>query len=466
MTRHRGRNGALNPVCPQAPGVLILEAVELVLLLGGLAIALIVAFTIIGSLRSGKEEEKAREDFARTVERGVQPSSLYPKVDLDVCIGSGTCVEVCPETDVLGLIDGKARLVNPTACIGHGECMRACPVNAITLVLGTETRGVDIPLLSTDFSTNVPGLYIVGELGGMGLIYNACTQALQCMRGIVKESLPKVDGVHQVAIIGAGPAGLAASAAAVEAKLDYVTLDQESIGGTVLHYPRHKIVMTRPVEFPIYGKVKVDTIKKEDLLGVWQDIIAKTGVQVRTQTRVERVKKTDDGIFEIHTSQGVLRSQRVVLAMGRRGSPRKLGVPGEDLGKVCYRLLEPENYSGKRCLVVGGGDSAIEAALALAEAGAAVHLAHRRKVFDRIKPKNQSRLDEAIAAKSLTVLLEASPTEIGAERVKLDVAGAATEIDNDFVLVFIGGVLPTKFLEEAGVQVGTFKGEAFAPANA
>ena len=224
--------------------------------------------------------------------------------------------------------------------------------------------------------------------------------------------------------------------------------------------------MTKAVTLPGYGDIEIDTIKKEDLLDIWQDIIAKTGLEVRTGTRVDRVARNEDGIFDVETSQGNLRAQTVVLALGRRGSPRKLGVPGENLGKVVYRLLEPENYTGKSCLVIGGGDAGVEAAIALGAAGATVHLAHRRKIFDRIKPKNQTRLDEAVASGQVNLLLEAKPLEVRDTTAVVQVGDETQELPNDYVLVFIGGVLPTKFLEAAGVEVKTFKGEAFAPANA
>jgi thioredoxin reductase/NAD-dependent dihydropyrimidine dehydrogenase PreA subunit len=439
--------------------------VGIVLGLGALAIVVVVALQVFLGRRAAAKEDLAHAQHQKNVERNVQPVSLHPAVDLEACIGSGACVTSCPEKDVLAVVDGKAHLVHPTACIGHGECLRACPVEAIKLVIGTEQRGVDIPLLSTDFATNVPGIYIVGELGGMGLIYNAMTQGLQCMRSILKSPPPRAAGVHQVAIVGAGPAGIAAALAALEAKLDFVIVDQDSVGGTVLHYPRHKIVMTRPVELPLFGKLKVTEVSKEALLETWNQLLSKTGLQVRTGVRVDDVQKGADGTFTLNTSQGPLRAQRIVLAMGRRGSPRKLDVPGEELSKVCYRLLEPEAYANAKCLVVGGGDAAVEAAIALGEVGATVHLAHRGDGFDRIKPKNQERLDASAKAGKVTVLLKAQTKHIRPEAVALEVGGAAQELHNDYVLIFAGGVLPTAFLEKAGVQVKTMRGEAYAPAN-
>jgi thioredoxin reductase len=228
------------------------------------------------------------------------------------------------------------------------------------------------------------------------------------------------------------------------------------VGGTVLHYPRHKIVMTRPVHLPLYGKMKFTDVSKEDLLRKWEHILDTTKLEIRTGVRVEGVKRGDDGVFDLKTSAGPLRAQRV---------PRKLGVPGEDLAKVVYRLIEPEQYTGRNCLVVGGGDAAVEAAIALGEAKAVAHLVHRGKIFDRIKPKNQEKLDKAIAAGTVKVLLEAQTKEVRAGEVAVQVGADLMTLPNDDVLVMIGGVLPTAFLEAAGVQVKTYKGEAFAPAN-
>ena len=443
----------------------IIATLLVLALVGGLGtIGLLTALSMV---RARFIEDKGRQDRAHSEKVGAQPVSLHPKIDAGRCIGSGSCVTVCPEKDVLAVIDGKAMVVNPTSCIGHGECMRACPVDAIELVLGTEKRGVEIPLVSSTFETNVPGLYVVGELGGMGLVYNATTQAIQAMRAIGKSPPPRRDDALQVLIVGAGPAGLAASLAAKEQGLWFVTVDQESLGGTVLHYPRHKIIMTRPVTLPLYGPLKITEVSKEALLAKWEEIVERTKLhdELRTGVRVEKVVRGPDGIFDVTTTHGPIRAQRVVLAMGRRGTPRKLGIPGEELGKVTYRLLEPERYAGSRCLVVGGGDAAVEAAIALGEAGANVILSYRGTVFDRIKKKNQQYLDKAVAAKKVELLLRSKPLEISPTEVTLDVAGTKQVLPNDYVLIFAGGVLPTAFLEAAGVEVKTFKGEKYAPAN-
>jgi thioredoxin reductase/NAD-dependent dihydropyrimidine dehydrogenase PreA subunit len=418
------------------------------------------------SLWSGaKAAGRAREDRASAKASGALPPSLHPRIDEARCIGSGSCVKVCPEGDVLAVLDGKAEVVNPTSCIGHGECLRACPVDAIELVLGSLERGVDIPLVKGDFQTDVPGLYVVGELGGMGLIYNAMTQALQCMEGLAAAPPEPLPGGHQLVIVGAGPAGIAASLAAKEQGLDFVTVDQEDAGGTVLQFPRHKIVMTKPVHLPLYGPLKVTEVRKEALLEAWHDIMARTGLQVRTKVKVSGVQRGDDGVFTVSTSEGELRARRVILAMGRRGSPRKLGVPGEDKSKVTYRLVDPEAYEGKRVLVVGGGDSAVEAAVALGEHGADVSLSYRKKSFGRIKKKNKAKLDGACERGDVSLLLQTNVVAIEDDAVRLTGPQGEVSVPNDYVLVFAGGVLPTSFLKAAGVQIETYRGERYAPAN-
>jgi thioredoxin reductase (NADPH) len=439
----------------------------ILVLLVVLGLGAIASLTVLSLLRANWVERKARSDQDHAEKIGAQPVSLHPKVDTGRCIGSGACVTVCPEKDVLAVLDGKAHVVNPTSCIGHGECLRACPVDAIELVLGSEKRGVEIPLVNATFESNVAGLYVVGELGGMGLVYNATTQAIQAIRAIGKAAPPRKEGVLQVLIVGLGPAGLAASLAAMEQGLHFATLEQEDLGGTVLHYPRHKIIMTKPVTLPLYGPLRVSEVSKEALLATWQDIVKRTGLEpmLMTGVRVDKVARGEDGIFDITTSKGAVRAQRVVLAMGRRGTPRKLGIPGEELGKVTYRLLEPERYVGAHCVVVGGGDAAVEAAVALGEAKAHVTLAYRGTVFDRIKKKNQQYLDKAVEAGKVLLLLKSSPVEIKESEVIFDVGGAKQSLRNDYVLIFAGGVLPTAFLEAAGVEVHTFKGERYAPAN-
>jgi thioredoxin reductase len=360
-------------------------------------------------------------------------------------------VEVCPEKDVLGMVSGKPQLVNPSACIGHGECMRACPVGAIQLVIGTEKRGVDLPLVDAGFQTNVPGLYIAGELGGMGLIHNAVNQGRQAVEAIAKTNPPRQAGAHQILIVGAGPAGLSAALAAKAAGLDFALLEAETFGGALRSYPRQKIVMTAPMALPLYGKVKLSRTTKESLIELWQDVIRKTGIAIQEGERVGGVERLVDGSFKVTTSSGERRAQRVLLAVGRRGSPRKLGVPGEELAKVTYRLLEPEQYARTRCVVVGGGDSAAETAIMLAD-HAEVTLCHRGAAFDRVKPETRERLEKSHVNVKLHSTLEA----IAEQEVTLTGGG---KLANDYVFVCIGGELPTEWLSKMGIEVKTMRGE-------
>jgi thioredoxin reductase/Pyruvate/2-oxoacid:ferredoxin oxidoreductase delta subunit len=389
-----------------------------------------------------------------------EPPSLHPLIDPAVCIGCRSCVTACPEGDVLGVINGKAHLVNPTHCIGHGACKQACPTKAIELVFGTAKRGVDIPLVSPDFETDVPGIFIAGELGGMGLIHNAAEQGRQAIAAIAKRrAIGKGSGLD-VIIVGAGPAGISASLAALEAKLRCVTVEQECRGGTVAHYPRGKIVMTRPVQLAIVGTSKMRETTKEALLAFWEDIEQRTGLQIRYDERVEAITPAHNG-FLVRTSRASYETRAVLLAIGRRGTPRKLDVPGEDLPKVVYRLIDAAQYDGKHVLVVGGGDSALEAAASLAERpGTTVTLVYRGKAFARAREKNRQRVTAAAAAQRITVLLDAQVACIETNEVVIDQRGTTHRLRNDTVIVCAGGVLPTQFLKDIGVRVETKYGTA------
>ena len=411
--------------------------------------------------RRRRDERQARAIRDESIEAGLtEPASLHPVIDPAKCIGCATCVKACPEQSVLGIINGKADLVGPTHCIGHGACAAACPVGAIDLVFGSERRGVDIPQVSPNFETNVPGIFIAGELGGMGLIRNAITQGRQAMEAIATrlnsmKASPVPAGVLDVVVIGAGPAGFAASLAAKEKGLSFVTLEQETFGGTVAHYPRGKIVMTAPVVLPIVGKMQFGETTKEELLEFWQGIRRRTSLEVRYSEQVTAIGQRR-GYFEIVTEKNSYKARSVLLAIGRRGTPRKLEVAGETLPKVVYRLIDPEQYKGQDVLVVGGGDSALEAAAALAEApGTLVSLSYRGDAFGRAKQKNRERVRAAQASGRLRLYLKSSVVAIDENEVTLDQDGVRKVLRNDAIVVCAGGILPTGFLKEIGVTVDT-----------
>ena len=391
-----------------------------------------------------------------------EPASLHPLIDPSLCLGCGACVKACPETshhDVLGLIDGKAVLIGPSECIGHGACKTACPFNAITLVFGTERRGLDIPVLKPNFESNVPGIYVAGELGGMGLIRNALTQGQQALESIAKAGVRR-PGALDVLIIGAGPAGLAASLAAKKLGLNYLTVEQDSLGGAVFQYPRGKLVMTAPVELPIIGKVQFRNTSKEELLKFWEQACNGNGLKIMYQERVEGIENKH-GVFHVKTSTRQHVASAILLGIGRRGTPRKLGVPGEALPKVVYRLIDPEQYRGQKVIVVGGGDSALEAAASIAELGdTAVILSYRGEAFQRAKQRNRQRVEEASAKGRLKVLLNSQIREIRPDEVLLKQSGQDLQVSNDAVIVSAGGILPNDFLRSIGIEVETKYGTA------
>ena len=409
-------------------------------------------------------EKKSREVHFEAKEAGLlEPASLHPVIDPVRCIGCGSCVRACPEFPqhtVLGLINNKAHLVSPTECIGHGACRSVCPADAITLVFGTETRGIDLPVLNPNFETNVPGLFIAGELGGMGLIRNALTQGVQAVQEIAKKH-PRSPGKRlDVLIVGAGPAGMGAALTAKSLNLTYRVIEQESLGGCVYKYPRGKLVMTAPVDLPLVGKFHFRQTSKEALLGVWTEIMQREQLRIQTSERVEAIEKEDDG-FVVRTTKAAYRASTVLLAIGRRGTPRKLAVPGEDLPKVVYRLIDPDQYIGQDVLVVGGGDSALEAAASIAEvSGTQVTLSYRGEAFGRAKPKNRQRVAAAADRGNLKLLLSSNVSHIHDDLVILEHGGTQLEIKNKAVIISAGGVLPNEFLKKVGIRVETKYGTA------
>ena len=435
----------------------MLESVNLTtLLIYGLPFLAAFAWYIA---RHRRREREGSARLQEAVEAGLnEPASLHPVIDPRKCLNSRACVAACPE-NAIGIVNGKAQLVNASACIGHGACMASCPHDAIQLVFGTSKRGMDIPYVKPNFETNVPGLFIAGELGGMGLIRKAVEQGRQAIESIAKlkgSGLP-----HDVVIVGAGPAGISASLAAKEKSLKFVTIEQEdSFGGTVYHYPRNKVVMTAPVQLPIIGKMSFGEVSKEKLLEFWKSVVRRTSLKINFFERMESLKSDRQG-FVVKTSKQEYRTRSVLLTVGRRGTPRKLGVKGEEQPKVVYRLIDPEQYRGQHVLVVGGGDSALEAAIAcVEERGTTVTLSYRSEAFSRVKQKNRELIQRAESARRLKVVLSSNVVEIGEGTAILEQNRMKITLKNDAVIVCAGGILPTQLLKDVGVQVDTKYGTA------
>jgi len=431
-------------------------------------IAILFVSIVYFYVRKEKRNSKVVEEKIKIAkEEGLhEPISLHPVVDVNSCIQTGACISACPEHDILGILNGKATTINASHCVGHGACFHACPTQAITLCIGTEKRGVDLPHVDQLFETNVPGIYIAGEMGGMGLIRNAVEQGKQAVENLVRKLDKNVAADYDLIIIGAGPAGISASLAAKKHNLSSLTLEQDSLGGTVFTFPRKKIVMTSPMDIPLYGKIKLRETSKTELLTLWNDVLGKNQIVIREQSKVESIV-FQDKIFVVETANNEkFTARKVLLSIGRRGTPRKLNIPGEMSEKVAYRLLEPELIENKKVVVVGGGDSAIETALLLTDQNQ-VTLSYRGDSFGRIKVGNSQKIKEAISLNQIDVRFNTTLTSIEDSKVVIADAltGEVTDLENDLVYIFAGGELPTQFLEKVGIKITKKFGEAILKHN-
>jgi thioredoxin reductase len=401
---------------------------------------------------------------AAEAETGAKP---HPVVRTDVCVGCGTCVAACPEQGAIRIVDHRAQ-VNLDICQRHGSCAPACPVGALVMASGEAVQRLEVPELDGNFQSNVPGLYVVGELGGRGLIKNAINegriaiehvaQTLASRRGTSGTELAAVTGGPEpfdAIIVGSGPAGLSAALEAKRLGLRAVVLEQGSLSDTIRKYPRRKLLLAEPTRVQNYGGLWVSDASKEELLRIWEDTITRAGLSVLTGQRVEAVE-SGGGVLRVRTSASEFVGRAVILAMGRRGTPRVLGVSGEALEKTLYNIVEMEAFAGCRMLVVGGGDTAIESALGLAnQPGAVVTLSYRGREFQRPAERNRVKLEAALAAGKIELLLESRVLEIRPDVVALECAAGPRLLPNDFVVIRIGGDPPYPFLERCGVRIVT-----------
>lgn len=431
-----------------------MEAVLIWLAMLGLAGLCIGVYARQFRRRRAADSQRLRQNRELGMDR---PVGQYPLIDAGACIGCGTCVTACPEHDVLGIVMGRAVVINGARCIGHGKCAEACPVGAIRIGLGDITKRDDIPLLTPDGETTVPGVWIAGELSGYALINNAVAQGRAVMGAIARARGPRPTGpseILDVLVVGAGPAGLSAGLVAAELGLSCVVVDQQGAGGTILQYPRRKLVMVQPVELPRLGRLPKHEYLKEELLEIWERLQGEGDVDIRIGPRVTGVKGRR-GDFTVESTAGSWRARHVVLALGRRGSPRRLNVPGEDLAKVAYKLIDAEAYKGRRVLVVGGGDSAVEAAMGLAhQPGCEVTLSYRKPELMRIKQRNAERFAELVQSGRIDFRGDTNVRTIQADRVVLDGPTGPVVLPNDEVFILAGGVPPFGLLREIGIAFG------------
>lgn len=381
----------------------------------------------------------------------VPQAHLRPRIDLDLCVGCASCVHVCP-FNVLEMVDEKAKAVRMDDCTGYAACVAECPTEAIVLVDDGTRRTQELPVYNERFETNVPGLYLAGEVTGKALIKHAINGGKSVAEAIIAGLRPH-QAAYDVIVAGAGPAGTSAALALKQANLRVLLLEQGTMANTINTYPRQKFVMAEPVMIPLAGPLWMQDASKEELLERWEQMVKSTGLVINTGEKVLSVSG-QAGEFTVTSSKGQYTGARVVVAIGRRGSPRKLGVPGEDLPKVAYNLSDAEAYQGKAICIVGGGDSGIEAAIGLARPDLhnQVHLIHRSADFSAAKVRNQKKIKKSIDAGRIVVKFTAGVTEIRPESVILKTSEGLTGIPNDFIFVMAGGEKPKKFLADCGIE--------------
>jgi len=434
------------------------------LLLGLVVVLGIALFTALSRRSELRRMQRTVGDRERMVREGHAEAQLqYPSIDLSRCLGCATCVAVCPEEKVLDVVHGQAVVINGSLCKGISACERECPVGAITVTLGRLEQRRDIPAVTAALeAVGSPGLFLAGEVTAHALIKTAVDHGT----AVASEVARRVErdgqgGVLDLVVVGAGPAGLACSLEAKRRGLRFATLDQApEPGGTVAKYPRRKLVLTQPMDMPLVGLLKRTTYLKEELVDLWQDIVREHELPIRCDETFVGLDRDEQGNHVVRTEDSSYVARHVCLALGRRGTPRTLGVPGEDLPKVAYSLLDASSYRGRRVLVVGGGDSAVEAVLALAQQlETQVTLAYRKESFVRVRARNLERLERYRAEGRIDVLTHAELTAIRPRSVELSVGEAGegrgrerVTLPNDDVFVMAGGVLPLQLLEHAGVS--------------
>jgi len=446
----------------------------LALLIVGLALALA---TVVHRRVERQELARVLAERQDARRRGSDKARLqFPAVDLTNCVGCSLCVQACPEEGVLEMVHGQAMVVHGARCVGHGLCATACPTAAISVTLGDLSGRRDIPAISASLEARgSPGLFLAGEVTGYALVRTAITHGTSVADEVARRVADRApdgaasDDTLDLLIVGAGPAGIACALRAKELGLRFVVIEQEELGGTVAKYPRRKLVMTQPVTLPLHGKLTKTTYTKEELVAIWEDVVRRHEVPIRTGVAYRGLERIAGGVHEVTTTAGPFRARNVCVAIGRRGSPRKLKVPGEDLSKVVYNLVDAQSYQGRRVVVVGGGDSAVEAALALSEqSGNRVTLSYRKDEFVRIKARNERRLLVAESKGRIEIVRNSVVTEIDQCSVRLHVSANGVpardlDVQNDDVFVMAGGIPPFRLLGDSVVSFDPADHDATAP---
>lgn len=420
------------------------------LALGGLAVLLMATFTMIS----------ARNRHRHVPAAVVGPRILVHDINDDRCTGCDACVAVCP-TNVLDLVANKSRVLRFEDCIQCEACMFACPTEALVMFPeGEQPPPLKIPEVDEFFQTAVPGQYLIGEVAGKPLVKNAANLGRAVVEHMVHMGLRPgpasqgASGIVDVAIVGSGPGGLSAALTCMKKGLSYIVLEKEQIvASTVARYPKGKLVMAEPYDTQNVSLLPVFDSSKEDLIPIWEELIERVGVVIHKGESVESVQPAADGWFDVRSTVGAYRAQRVVLSIGTRGKPRTLQVPGENLPKVFSLLDDPDVWRGKNVLVVGGGDSACEAAMALADSGAVVTMSYRGKGFQRAAQKNKLGIERYVTEGRIVAELSSQVVQFEVDSVTV-VLGDQTKkrLPNDAAFVLIGADPPVQWLQKMGIH--------------
>jgi thioredoxin reductase/ferredoxin len=421
------------------------------LALGGLAIITMGLFTMLSA--------RKRQQVLVAPPATVGPRILVHDINDDRCTGCDACVAVCP-TNVLDLVSNKSRVLRFEDCIQCEACMTACPTEALVMFPeGTMPPPLKVPEIDENFQTAIMGQYLIGEVAGKPLVKNAANLGRVVVEHILTSgmrvgALGRGETTVDVVIVGSGPGGLSAALTCVQRGLSYVVLEKEQmIASTITRYPKGKLVMAEPYDTMNLSLLPVFDSSKESLIPIWTELIERIGVVIRQGESVEQVTRQQDGTFETRTTVNTYRSQRVILSIGTRGKPRTLQVPGENLPKIFSLLEDPDVWAGRAALVVGGGDSACEAALALADSGAKVTISYRGKGFNRAAPKNKQAIERYAAEGRIKAKLGSQVIVFDETSVTLALAdGSQKKYANDATFVLIGADPPVQWLEKMGVR--------------